>query len=107
MENGKIDTVIYEATITTPTETKKYIGSTEGSFKQRFYGHTTDTKHNKNKNNTSLALFYWENMEEGIQPTIKWKILKKMSQIQTRRKEMRRLHNREIISTKKPRTRPS
>ena len=78
----KIDTVIYEATITTPTETKKYIGSTEGSFKQRFYGHTTDTKHKKNKNNTSLALFYWENLEEGIQPTITWKILKKCSKYQ-------------------------
>ena len=82
--------MIYEATITTLTETNRYIGSTKDSLKERFYGHTTDIKHKKSKNNTTLALLYWQNIADGIQPTITWKNTKKKKKVnvQKRREKM-------------------
>ena len=44
--NGKClqENVVYKATITTKTEVKKYIESTGGTFKKRWYGHISDKK---------------------------------------------------------------
>ena len=73
------EAVIYKATITTPYVRKTYIGSTEATFKQRFYGHTSDLTHIKNRNNTTLAAFVWELRDKGQQPEIKWEAIKKCS----------------------------
>ena len=71
------EAVVYQATATTNQETATYIGSTEGNFKRRFYGHKCDMNMYKNKCNTSLATFFWDNKTNNTTPTIKWKILEK------------------------------
>ena len=71
------EAVIYQATVTTPTEVKTYIGSTEKSFKKRFYSHKSDMTHEKNRANTSLATYFWEQKDRGITPTIEWKVIRK------------------------------
>ena len=40
--------VVYKATITTQNEIKKYIGSTRGLFKKRWYAHISDLKSEEN-----------------------------------------------------------
>ena len=44
--------VIYEATVKSETETKKYVGLTEGTFKRRLYGHKQSFNNNSLKNST-------------------------------------------------------
>ena len=70
------EAVVYQATVSTPSDEKIYIGSTETTFKKRFYGHTSDLAHKENKGKTSLATYYWDQKEKGITPTIKWQIVK-------------------------------
>ena len=47
--------VIYEATVKSETETKKYVGLTEGTFKRRLYGHRQSFNNNSLKNSTELS----------------------------------------------------
>ena len=71
------ETVIYKATVSTDTDVKTYIGSTEGSFKKRFYNHRTDFKKESNRSNTALASYVWDCKDRNITTSIKWEILKK------------------------------
>ena len=71
------EAVVYKATVTTSTTTKTYIGSTEQTFKQRWYGHKSDLTHAENKNKTTLAAYVWKCKEKGETPSIKWSIIKK------------------------------
>ena len=51
--------VIYEATVKSETETKKYVGLTEGTFKRRLYGHRQSFNNNSLKNSTELSKYTW------------------------------------------------
>ena len=77
----KEKTLVYEATIETPDSTKKYIGSTELTFKKRYYGHNTDLTNppTEDSKGTTLSAHYWKQKDKGHKPIIKWKILKKCS----------------------------
>ena len=80
------ETLVYEATIETPEDTRKYIGSTELSFKKRYYGHTADLTNpptEESKGGTTLSAFYWQEKEKGHKPVIKWRIMKKCSKYRT------------------------
>ena len=68
--------VVYEATIKTDSITKKYIGSAETTFKQRWYGHKSSFKYKQKQNETSLSKYIWELKEANKDFDIKWKILK-------------------------------
>ena len=74
--NCQQQTVVYKATIKTPTCTKTYIGSTENSFKQRFYGHKTDMNKPQNRHNTTLAHYIWECKDKGISPIVNWEVIR-------------------------------
>ena len=69
-------TVVYKATITTQTTTKTYVGSTEATFKKRYYAHKADMNKQANRNNTTLANFVWDAKDRGEEPTVTWQILK-------------------------------
>ena len=71
------EAVVYKATVTTPTTTKAYIGSTELTFKQRWYGHKSSMSRRQDRNKTALASYFWSCIEAGQTPKIKWTILKK------------------------------
>ena len=66
------ETVVYKATITTQTSTKTYIGSTQNTFKQRYYAHKADITKPQNRCNTTLANHVWTC--KGETPQIKWEI---------------------------------
>ena len=70
---------MYKATIkTSDEETKTYIGCTNNTFKERFYGHSADLRDPEKRNNTKLANYVWEKKDKGEQITdIKWEIVKK------------------------------
>ena len=72
-----IESVVYQAKLKSEEEEWIYIGSTEGSFKQRFYGHRCDMKNKENGNSTTLSKYVWERQEKGKNVEIEWKILKK------------------------------
>ena len=80
--NGKckIANVIYEAKVITKDSEKKYIGSTGGEFKSRFYGHTSSFKHEEKKSATELSKHIWSLKEQNNTYKIKWKILEKISE---------------------------
>ena len=71
------NTVVYKATVNTETETKSYIGSTEGSFKQRYYQHKSDMNLQHNKTKTKLTQHIWNCKQANKNYTIKWEILNK------------------------------
>ena len=48
--------VVYKSKITTNSGIKEYIGSTGGSFRKRWYAHTSDIKNEKN-NGTELSKY--------------------------------------------------
>ena len=57
-------------------QTKKYVGITETSFKQRYYNHLTTFKHESNSNTTELSKHIWKLKNSNITYNIKWSILK-------------------------------
>ena len=57
-----------------------YIGSTEGSFKERLYNHRTDMKFKKNRFTTCLAKHIWELKDQNKSYKTSWKIIEKCKQ---------------------------
>ena len=77
-QNCLCETVVYAALIKeNNSEDAKYIGSTEGPFKQRLYGHKSDQKLEQYKNRTKLSQHIWYKKEKGEPINIQWKIIKK------------------------------
>ena len=69
--------VIYKATATSNKETRTYIGSTEGPFKTRFYGHTSDFNNEKKRLSTTLSSYIWDNKDSNDETKVTWEIVKK------------------------------
>ena len=73
------EAVVYKATVTTPDTTKVYIGSTELSFKQRWYGHKASRARVENRTPTALASYVWNCKDAGHTPEIKWPVVRQCS----------------------------
>ena len=69
--------VIYNAQVTTNNATKKYIGLTEGTFKQRFSQHKATFKHRKYTNSTELSKYIWKLRDNNQDFNIKWTIIRR------------------------------
>ena len=52
-----------------------YYGSTGGTFKKRYDGHTSSFRHSDKRNDTELAKFVWELKDRKIPYTIEWSIV--------------------------------
>ena len=59
------------------TETKKYIGMTEGPFKARYNNYLSTFRHMHNKYATKLSSLIWTLREKLIEFTIKWRIIER------------------------------
>ena len=71
--------VVYEAKIETDgnnDEEMRYIGLTNGTFKQRYANHCRDFKCRKYEKSTELSTYIWKLKNEGKSPMIEWSILK-------------------------------
>ena len=75
---GKCNTegVVYKATVTTERCEKTYIGSTENTFKKRFYGHKSDFSNPNYRSSTTLSNHVWTLKDRGEEPNIKWEIVR-------------------------------
>ena len=63
-------------TIKNSKNTKTYIGLTEGTFKQRFYGLTSSFKHEKQEKSTELSKYIWRRKRANEKYSIKWSVLR-------------------------------
>ena len=75
-----VNNIVYQATLYpgTPDGIEKvYFGVSETAFKLRYANHTKSFKIEKYKNDTELSKEVWKLKENGVNPTIKWKILKR------------------------------
>ena len=69
---------VYRADITSNGVERTYVGSTGNTFKARYALHKASLTHRKHGNPTALSTFYWEEKENGNNPTIKWSIVKEV-----------------------------
>ena len=73
---GKCQTesAVYRATVreTGTGRTETYTGLTGGKFKDRWYKHSSDMRHEKDRNNTSLSAHVWELRDNNINFTLEW-----------------------------------
>ena len=83
------ESVIYEATVQSKTETKHYIGITANEFKTRYYKHRQDFSNKDNMNSTALSKYIWEMKSNNEEYKIRWKILKSISKMQNGNKMCR------------------
>ena len=69
--------VVYEAKVTRldNSETEFYTGVTVGTFKQRYYGHSYDQRHLKQRSSTCLSKYVWDLKDRDIGYDITWKII--------------------------------
>ena len=75
------NSIIYQATISSNSKNPqkfRYIGLTEGAFKSRYNGHLQSIRHEKHEAATELSKKYWELKRGGNEPSIVWKIVKKV-----------------------------
>ena len=72
-----IESVVYKAEVKSNEGMDAYIGSTEGTFKQRMYAHRSDMRNEKGKNRTTLTRYMWDKKERGVSTDIEWKIIRK------------------------------
>lgn len=68
--------LIYQATVTTGTDTQTYIGLTANIFKTRYNAHMSSFRNNKQKHATELSKFIWHLKDSNKIFNISWKILK-------------------------------
>ena len=65
--------VVYQATVKTEQEERKYIGCA-ANFKTRYYSHTSTFRNEALKNSTTLANYVWEK-NLAPNPDVEWEIL--------------------------------
>ena len=73
----QIESIIYKAIVSTDEEDFEYIGSTEKSFKSRYYNHTKSFRNEKYQNETKLSRCIWDLKENDKNYVLKWNILYK------------------------------
>ena len=69
--------VVYHATVTGGPTVETYVGITKNRFKQRWHGHNGDFNNEGRRNATTLSSYIWDCKDEGVEPEIEWKILKR------------------------------
>ena len=71
--------IIYEATVKTSSDEKKYVGLTEGTFKRRLYGHRQSFRNSGLRNATGLSKYIWELNDRSEEYKLSWNIIDRAS----------------------------
>ena len=71
--------IIYEATIKSSSDEKKYVGLTEGTFKRRLYDHRQSFKNSGLRNATELSKHIWDLNDRGEKYELSWNIIDRAS----------------------------
>ena len=67
--------IVYKAIVSTPQDSKQYIGLTATSFKTRYAAHKTSFTDNRKRNTTELSKYIWNLKDKNITYNIKWTIV--------------------------------
>ena len=74
--NGLTPKVVHKADVSAPLTVKKtYFGLFKTTFKERYRNHVHAFKHRKYETSTGLFEYIWKLQDEGLLPTVKWKLL--------------------------------
>ena len=71
--------IIYQATMTTDSTTKTYIGHCDMTFNTRYSNHLSSLKHSKHRNSTELSKHVWNLKDQNTRYCITWHRLKQFS----------------------------
>ena len=69
--------IVYEATVTSDNEIKKYIGSCSTTFKLRYGNHKQSFKNINKKGETELSNYIWQLKNSNTNYKIDWQIITK------------------------------
>ena len=72
-----IKEIVYQAEVTTSSNTETYVGLTATEFKTRWRNHQQSFTHEKKKNDTELSKYLWQLKEQKKEFTITWKVIEK------------------------------
>ena len=75
--NCQVKSVIYQATVTTEQNSKKYIGLCDTTFKSRWSNHKSSFNLEHRRKDTELSKYLWSLKDKNTNFHIKWTILKK------------------------------
>eukprot|EP00116_Pleurobrachia_bachei_P002966 sb/3463228/ len=76
--NCLVEGVVYLAALRSETGAEHhYVGMTGGTFKQRYYGHTSSFRHEGHCGDTKLSEKVWELKRQGTDWNIKWSVIRK------------------------------
>ena len=76
--------IVYKASISTDSNDppKSYYGCCETEVKSRFYNHRQTFKNKQKRYNTELSKAFWEAIDNGRKPHVKWSISARSSTYQ-------------------------
>ena len=70
--NCNMESVIYQAEVTTPTTKETYIGLCDTTFKLRYRNHVCSFRNERYKHVTELSKYIWSLKNQNIKYDIKW-----------------------------------
>ena len=74
--NCNMESVIYQAEVTTPTTKETYIGLCDTTFKLRYRNHVCSFRNERYKHATELSKYIWSLKDQNIKYDIKWRKVK-------------------------------
>ena len=74
--NCSMESVIYQAEVTTPKTKETYIGLCDTTFKLRYRNHVCSFRNERYKHATELSKYIWNLKDQNIKYDIKWRIVK-------------------------------
>lgn len=74
--NCNVESIIYQAEVTSQTTKETYIGLCDTSFKLRYRNHTSSFRNERYRNATELSKHVWNLKDRNIQYNIKWRKIK-------------------------------
>ena len=74
--NCNIESIIYQAEVTSQTTKETYVGLCDTAFKLRYRNHTSSFRNKQYRNATELSKHVWNLKDKNIKYNIKWRKIK-------------------------------
>ena len=74
--NSNVESIIYQAEVTSQTTKETYIGLCDTSFKLGYRNHASSFRNERYRNATELSKHMWNLKDQNIQYNIKWRKIK-------------------------------
>ena len=86
--NCNLESIIYQAEVTSQTTRETYTGLCDTPFKLRYRTHTSSFRNERYRNATELSKQVWNFKDKNIQYNIKWHKIKQAQSLFQCNKEM-------------------